>query len=255
MALHRFFVDGPLPAPTDAPVELPLSAADRRHLTSVLRAAPDDLIVLVVDGQAHTVRLAEVGERVTGTLLEALPAPVLPPVALVQGLPKSSKMDDIVRQTTELGVARIIPLAAERSVTKLEAGKADARVERWRRIAAEAAKQSQRAQAPEITPVLSLGELLGMLKASTVLVCWESATGAPGIGAALQSLAPDSSADVAVVVGPEGGLTAAEVTALEQAGGVLVTLGETILRTETAGVVATALALYARGALGAGDER
>lgn len=255
MALHRFFAAGHMPAAADAAddgsVTLPLAPADVHHLRDVLRLGPGDEIVLAGDGRAERVLLTEVSSQVHGMCSGVVTAAWLPRVTLVQGLAKGDKMDDIVRQTTELGVSRVIPFVAERSVVRLDSDKAAARAERWRRVAEEAAKQSQRVGVPLISPIVRLASLPSLLVGSAVLVCWEEAGGAAGVGAALAALAPSDDQDVAVVVGPEGGLTGYEAHSLQATGGALVSLGGTILRTETAGVVATALALYERGGLGA----
>lgn len=248
MTLHRFFATGSLV--TDDGV-LPLSEADVHHLRNVLRLASGDEIVLAGDGRAVRVRLSYVGEVVTGELMDDLPVAGSTRVTLVQGLAKSDKFDDVVRHATELGVERFIPLAADRSVVRLDAAKATARVERWQRIAAEAAKQSQQPTVPVVGAVTGISGLAALLAGALVLVCWEDATGAPGIAEAIERVALDPAAECAIVVGPEGGLTAAEVDALSRAGAELVTLGPTILRTETAGIVASALAIHARGGLGA----
>jgi 16S rRNA (uracil1498-N3)-methyltransferase len=246
MALHRFFAEGPVPAGGPLPLDTPTL----HHLRDVLRLAAGDEIVVVGEGVPFRVRLTAVGDVVEGERVEQLPAQRLPRVTLVQGLAKGEKMDDVVRQATEIGVSRIVPFAAERSVVKLDPGKAEARAERWRRIAAEAAQQSQRADIPEVAGLRRSSELPVSLSGSVVLVCWEDAAGTPGIAGALGRIAPSEDTDVAIVVGPEGGLTSAEVRALVAAGATVVSLGETVLRTETAGVVAAAIAIHARGGLG-----
>ncbi len=235
--------------PDEGPV--PLVQGDIHHLRDVLRLGPGDVIVVAFAGTAHQVRLSEVEPHVSGVMLAEVPAAMLPRVTLAQGIAKGEKMDDIVRQTTEIGVARIVPFAAERSVVRLDASKAAARTVRWRKIAAEAAKQSQRTDVPAVLDVVTSASLGAALAGSVVLVCWEDADGAPGIAAALEAIALLPQTDVAVVVGPEGGLTAQEVRRLVSAGATAVSLGGTILRTETAGVVACALAVHARGGLGA----
>lgn len=252
MTLHRFFAEsgtGDLAAP--GVHALPLAPSDVHHLRDVLRLQPNDEIALAAEGRTAIVRLTDVGDEVSGELVEYLPVVPMPRVTLVQGLAKGEKMDQIVRQVTELGVRRVVPFVAERSVVRLEGAKAAARVERWRRIAEEAAKQSQRSDVPEVTSLATVGGLHDVLADSVVLVCWEESH-AEGITAALAESAVN--ADVAVVVGPEGGLTAQEVSIFEGDGARVVSLGDTILRTETAGVVACALAIHARGGLGASHE-
>lgn len=253
MALHRFFAEEPLSPGAEHAEDgfvLPLSARDIHHLRDVLRLDSGDEVILVAGGRALQVKLLAVEERAIGRVTGDAAVAQLPRVTLVQGLAKGEKMDDIVRQTTELGVFRIVPFVAERSVVKLAPAKAEARTQRWRRVAAEAAKQSQRVDMPHVMPLAASEDLPALLGDATVLVCWEDAPEAPGIGEALRIEAPDAEAEVAVVVGPEGGLTAREVALLEAAGARTVSLGGTVLRTETAGVVATALALYERGGLG-----
>ncbi len=246
MANHRFFAAGEVPDEGT----MPLAPTDVHHLRDVLRLEPGDEVVIAYGGEAHLVRLTAVGVEVSGVRLGSASAPDVPRVVLVQGIGKGEKMDTVVRQATELGVARIVPLLAERSVVRLDAAKAAARTERWRRIAAEAAKQSQRADVPAIDAPMDAGALPGALGDALVLVCWEDAADAPGIGAAIEAAGPAAEGAVAVVVGPEGGLTASEVGVLADAGATVVSLGPTVLRTETAGVVALALALAARGGLG-----
>lgn len=230
---------------------IPLAPGALHHLRDVLRLDAGSEIIVVHGGVAARVRLTAVGESAEGEALELLPARHLPRVTLAQGLAKGEKMDDVVRQATEIGVSRIVPFSAERSVVRLDADKAAARVERWRRIAAEAAQQSQRADIPQVHALATSGELPDILEGSLMLVCWEDAIDAEGIASAIERLGPAPETDVTVVVGPEGGLTAGEVSLLEASGAVTVTLGATVLRTETAGVVATALAVHARGGLGA----
>ncbi len=248
MTLHRFFANGPLHAEHGV---VPLTDADAHHLRDVLRLTAGDEVVLAHSGRVVRVRLTQVGESITGEVVDDLPAPCIPPVTLVQGLAKGDKFDDVVRHATELGVSRFVPLAAARSVVRLDTAKASARVARWQRIAGEAAKQSQQSVVPIVEQVTSIDSLAEVLGGALVLVCWEDAVDAPGIEEAIARYTSGPDVECAVIVGPEGGLTAAEVDALERAGAVVVTLGPSVLRTETAGIVAAALALHARGGLGA----
>ncbi|MGB4593238.1 MAG: RsmE family RNA methyltransferase, partial [Coriobacteriia bacterium] len=150
MSAHRFFLAGPL-LPQIGP--LPLTDADRHHLRDVLRLAVDEEIVAVTPaGEAFRVRLSAIGpDAIEGEIVGPVPTPDVPRVWLVQGLAKGEKMDLVVRMATELGVERIIPLSTSRSVVRLDAGRAEVRVERWQRIVAGAAKQAQLARIPVVT--------------------------------------------------------------------------------------------------------
>jgi len=258
MSLHRFFVNAALPATaTDAWV-MPLSNRDIRHLMVVLRLEPGDRVVLadpagrVAEAVVRDVSAA----RITADVAEPSVPPVRPRVALAQGLARRERMEIAIQKATELGVAEIIPVAFARSVVKLDEEKAEKRTERWRRIAEEAAKQSQRAEIPLVREPVDLAALLDVTALyDVVLVPWEETVGSakpmPGIGAALDIAEATSRSSVLVVVGPEGGLEPAEVSAMVQAAGAIpVGLGDTILRTETAAVVAVALTSYELGGLG-----
>jgi 16S rRNA (uracil1498-N3)-methyltransferase len=161
-------------------------------------------------------------------------------VVLIQGVSKGDKLDAIVRDATELGATGIVPAIGERSVARPDA----ARAARWRRIAVEAARQCGRGDAPTIAAPVSFAEAVRAAGAGEALrLCFD-----PGadrsLGAALAALAQQA---VTFAVGPEGGLTPAELGAAEAAGFTRVTLGPLVLRTET--VCAAVLgALLARGA-------
>lgn len=249
MALPRFF----LAAPLSPGAPLPLAAADVHHLRDVLRLAAGERFVAVApDGHAFELRLERAdAEGVRATVVrEADRKAPLPPVTLVQGVCKGEKMDLIVRQAAELGVAAVVPLVTLRTVVRLDAEKARLRRERWRRVAEAAAKQSGRTSVPAVALPCGVADLPTILAGTRhLLVCWEDAAG-EGIGEALRALGARPDDGVALVVGPEGGLSAEEVDALVALGARPVSLGATILRTETAATVACALALYELGALG-----
>lgn len=179
-------------------------------------------------------------------------------VMLVQGLAKGDKMDVVIRHATELGVCAFLPFAAERTIVKLDDAKANKRLARWQTIAKSAAMQSGQPSVAEVLPVASLNTVCDTLKnATAVLVCWEEAPQTASLAHALSRglsacVSGASEARVAVVVGPEGGLSEREVSALLDCNprASLVSLGPSILRTETAGIVAPALALYELGQLG-----
>lgn len=247
--MHRFFLTGPRAEGEP----LPLATSDLHHLRDVLRLdAGAQIAVVEPDGVASEMRLSAVhADGVCAEFVRTLPHPYVPRVWLVQGLAKGEKMDLVVRQATELGVERIVPLTSERSVVRLDARKAVERTERWRRIAAEAAKQSQQTRVPQVAPLAEVSSLAAALaECALVLLAWEEAAGAPSIGEAVVAAALAADEAVAVIVGPEGGFTPGEAAAMVALGAQVVSLGPTVLRTETAGVAAPVLALAARGGLG-----
>ena len=265
MSLPQFFVDGQVLADeAPGPFPLRLSHGDAKH-ARVLRLAPGEHIAVVDAAQDYF-------ECEIVSFDEDLPLVRIsrhadasdhgPAVVLVQGLAKGDKMDEVVRHATELGVAGFIPLACKRSVVKLDAKKAAARTERWRAIAKSAAMQSGQLRVPEVSELVSVASACDLLKGATcVLVCWEDAPStarlADALSAALAStFTPACDARVAVVVGPEGGLAKDEVDSLLACNprSSLVSLGPSILRTETAGIVAPALVLYELGGLGARER-
>ena len=253
MTLHRFFLEGPLPEIGEG-VELAMSRADRHHLARVLRLVDGDRIVVAGrDGREAeaTVRSATV-ERVTADVGPAIERPRRPRVVLAAGVARRERMEFTIQKSTELGVAEIWPLASARCVVRLDEDRSARRGERWRRIAQEAAKQSQRPDVPVVRDAMSLDELLAETgRFDVVLVPWEEAAHtAVGIGEALDAHNAKADSAVLVVVGPEGGFEPAEVSALQDVGAHIVSLGDTVLRTETAAVVAVALAAYELGALG-----
>lgn len=255
MSLHRFFLTVPLPAKATDAWPVPLAERDVHHLARVLRLVAGHVIAVVgADGREAEAVLREVTEHdVVADIGAPRSRPAHPRVALAQGLARRERMELAIQKTTELGVSEIAPVAFARSVVKLADERAGKRAERWRRIAEEAAKQSQRTDVPLVREPIDLEGLLRLAATyDIVLVPWEEDAGnAPGIGEALSAAGATAASSVLVVVGPEGGLEPSEVERLETcSGGIRVSLGETILRTETAAVVALALALYELGGLG-----
>lgn len=262
MSLHHFFLDEQVLAAEEQEVfPLRLADEDRKHAKvlrlsvgehlSVIDAAQDyfECEIVSVSGGDMEVRIAQKLEAPQDQLN----------VVLVQGLAKGDKMDDIVRHATEVGISGFVPLSCSRSVVKLDAKKAAAKTQRWRSIAKSAAMQSGRLSMPEVSEPMTVAQAAAFLKEATaVLVCWEECLATSTIAKALASAFAECGvkdprdARIAVVVGPEGGLSADEVDLLTQGSRAWpVTLGPSILRTETAGVVAPALVMYECGGMGA----
>ena len=164
-------------------------------------------------------------------------------IALFQGLPKADKMELIVQKAVELGVGEIIPVAAGRSIVKLDEKKAKAKVSRWQGIAEVAAKQSRRGVIPKISEVMSIKEAAAYADSMDVkLIPYELAEDMAKTKEIISGIRPGES--VAVFIGPEGGFEEKEIAAAMERGFLPVTLGKRILRTETAGFTVLAWLMY-----------
>lgn len=240
MSRPRFFI-----AET-AGESVSITGPDVKHIRDVLRLGAG-AVIEVVD---TTPSLCEVEiehisrDAVIGIVLSRRePEATSPQVYLYQGLPKAGKIDIIIRQATEIGVAGVTPVLTERVVVALEPGKAEKKSARWQKIAEEAAKQSHRLSVPKIgTPLdwaSTLGELPGF---DQVVVFWEEER-----DRLLSEVLKSEASRIALIVGPEGGLSEGEIADLKALGAEVASMGENILRTETAGPIAVALTLYEHG--------
>lgn len=223
-----------------------LGTGDARKVAVVLRARDGDAIEVVdSSGRVYAGRVRLDGKHVRAVLEREAGAPraLRLAVTLAQGLPKGPKMDFVVEKATELGVAAILPFASSRTAGD---GARAGKLERWRRIAKSAAQQCGRVEVPEVAEPIDFAGLVERAASyDLVLVPWELAGAGP-----LRERLPElieGVRSVLLAIGPEGGFSHEEARALELAGAVLVSLGSRILRTETAGLVAYAVLLYASG--------
>ena len=232
--MHRFYADE---ARLSADAAY-LTAEDARHALRVLRMTEGQQAEIFQQGRRYLGEISAIaGEDVALRLLEELPTtePQLR-VTLYQGLPKADKMELIIQKAVELGAERIVPVAMSRCVVRLDERDGRKKQDRWQKIAREACKQSCRCQVPAVDAPLSFRELLHRLPDhDAALVPWEDARGY-SLNQFHQEH-PDVTR-LAVVIGPEGGMSAEEVAAMREAGCLPVTLGPRILRTETAGLAA-----------------
>jgi len=221
------------------------------HLSRVLRLLPEQE-VFVFDGLGREY----VGKIITihkdEALLSIKDSPFLPresslEVWLVQGIPKGEKMELIIQKATELGVRGIIPLKAQRCVVKLEGKKEKERRNRWQKVALEAVKQCHRALIPTVMPASTMKEFLqGLPPKRHLLIPWEEG-GSPFKEALKRVVGLQDSLPVYLIIGPEGGFAAEEVQQVQCCGGITVSLGPRILRTETAGLAALSALMFAWG--------
>lgn len=165
-------------------------------------------------------------------------------VYLFQGLPKADKMELIIQKAVELGVYRVIPVAAKRCVVKLDDKKARVKTARWQGIAEAAAKQSKRGIIPQVAEVCSFAQAVQMAADMDVkLIPYELAEGMDKTKELIGNLVPGQT--IAVFIGPEGGFEEAEVNQALEKGIEPITLGKRILRTETAGFTVLSWIMYA----------
>lgn len=212
-----------------------LDQDEMHHAKSVMRLKEGESITLILDGELYASEFTLNGEFELKEKLPSTEASVR--ITLYQGIPKGDKMDYIVQKCTESGVHRIVPVSMPRCVSKWENKDADKKVQRCQRIAHEAAKQSFRALCPEIGAPVTMKQLLSLIpRHELTLIPWEDQEG-NGLKALYQRHG-EFPRDIAIVIGPEGGMSADEVAQMTAAGAQCVTLGPRIFRTETAGLAA-----------------
>jgi 16S rRNA (uracil1498-N3)-methyltransferase len=208
---------------------LRLPEGEAHHVLKVLRGRTADALE-VVDADRRLF-LAELGRGGEASILEALEAPDEEDLdlSLYQAVPKGGRMDLVVEKATEVGATRIVPLVTERGIVRPRDGK----VERWRRVAEAAARQSLRLRVPDVAEPVHFSEAIRQVRGDGVLL-----HNAPD----LEALEAVVSAPVSLFVGPEGGWSEDELRVAEETGLVLAQLGPYRLRSETAGIVSVARA-------------
>lgn len=238
--LPRFFISPDHISGTN----IRIADEDVRHVVNVLRMkAGDELLLCDGQGTEYRTRIAVLNKTEVKTEIVTQTKNELrhPRVTLGQGLPKSDKMDFIVQKATELGVAAVVPLMTERTIVKVK--DEEKRLARWRKIAREAAMQSNRPDIPLIGPVVSFRDFIASLvpRSRTLsLLPWEEGTEL--IKNVLRQN-PDIE-DIMVLIGPEGGFSIKEAELAKTRGFHAVNLGPTILRTETAAVAVLSMIGY-----------
>ena len=220
-----------------------LEGEEGRHAATVMRIRAGEQLVLTDGaGSSATCTVAEAGKARLTVRIETVTyadRPV-PSVTVVQAIPKGDRGELAVEMLTEIDVDRIVPWAASRSVAVWRGERAAKSLAKWRATARAAAKQARRSWLPEVTDQASTGKVVALLQEADLAVVLHEGARVP-----LAALPLEGVERVVVVVGPEGGLTDEELAAFADAGGEVVRLGTSVLRTSTAGVVAVS-ALLAR---------
>lgn len=240
--MHQFFVE----SHQVGEEYITIAGEDARHIGQVLRMkAGEQLRVSDRQGRDFFCQVEQVErQQVTVRILyqdhERRELPVK--ISLFQGLPKGDKMDLVIQKAVELGVYEIIPVAMRNCVVKLDEKKAAAKGKRWNGIAESAAKQCRRSIVPAVRRVMDFSEAFSYASTMDVrLVPYENERGMERTRQVIGSLKREGT--LAVFIGPEGGFDKKEIEAIQQ-DVELLSLGNRILRTETAGMAVLSMLLY-----------
>lgn len=222
-----------------------ITGEEAQHISRVLRMKKGDEVTLCDgEGNFYEARLTDFNEKsVEAEILSMRRAETEPRVKLsiFQGVPKNPKLETIVQKLTEIGATAVVPMDTQRAVAKLDKS---AKVERLRKIAREAAKQSKRGIIPTVSDTMSFKDAIKeAAKANLMIIAYEEEH-ETSLKSALQGKTPES---VSVLIGPEGGFEKEEVEKAVALGAVSVTLGKRILRTETAPIAISSAILYELG--------
>lgn len=246
----KFFVEQDAVAGSEIYIE---KKEDIKHLTKVLRAKPGDTVCISDGGDwEYETEIAKIEDMCVTLKIIDKQKPAREPntrVTLYQGIPKASKMETIIQKTVELGVDSIVPVFMERTVVT-DKGQFDKKLQRWQKISDEAVKQCKRSRIPEVRKQISFAEavkeITGEAEYDLVICPYENEDNRT-MKDCLRETAAHKPSKIAVIIGPEGGFSDKEIQLLKEATAdkaQLVTLGKTILRTETAGLAALAMIMY-----------
>lgn len=223
-----------------------VTGGDARHLKTILRAEIGEMISVVTESNEFNAEIIEINkEDILCEIIEEIKRNNESKinVTLVQGIPKQTKMETIIQQNVELGVKNFIPLITERTVVKLnDKDREQKKLERWRKIAKESSKQSKRNIIPTVEDIMTVKELVERLKNedAEIIVPYELED-----MKILKDVLSEPKKNYYIIIGPEGGFDIKEIETFKEIGAHIVTLGKRILRTETAGIVAASVVMYA----------
>lgn len=246
--MHKFFID----KKNISGEKLYITGDDVNHINKVLRLNAGNNI-LVCDGYGHeyTSKIIDINKKeIICKIIDEFDNLSEPPVmvTLFQGLPKAQKMEYIIQKSVEIGIFKIQPVITQRVVVKTDGKDITNKLQRWRRISEEAAKQSNRGIIPEVPEPIAFEEAIEAVKSLDLSIVPYEKEKATGLKKILQY--KQNVKNVGVMIGPEGGFDELEIDKCIKAGVIPVTLGPRILRTETAGIAALSMILYEIGDMG-----
>ncbi len=239
--MHRIFVEDKLKVNT----HLKINDEQSHHLFNVLRMNTGDTIEVVDTNKDLYIATLEKASKFIITSKEKATTEAFTDVTIFQGAPKKSKFEQVIKMGTEIGAKRFILVEMKRSVVKIKQDKVDKLVNRWERIVLSASKQSKRQEIPKIDSPIGFREMINRFNQFDLIICLyenEDET-------TLRDINLKSGSKIALIIGPEGGISSQEAKKIGDAGAVFCSLGPRIMRTETAGVVALSIILHLTGDL------
>lgn len=246
MQTHRFY----LPRKKIETDGLVLKGDEAHHCHDVLRLdSGARIVVFDGEGREHLCKIREASSRQVSLVeVQKQNSPPLPfKVTLAQAIPKGKTMDVIIQKATELGVHRIIPVMSERTVVKIEEDESAKKIERWREIVIDAAKQSGNNWMPSVEAARSVRQLSGDVRHFDLALIGSLQPDARFLKSHLDDFMAEKKklpSSVLVVIGPEGDYTPAELSLLQGAGCRPITLGQIVLRSDTAAIYSLATLAY-----------
>lgn len=245
--MPRFYVEGC----SDASKSITITGEDVNHIKNVLRLKiGEEITICDGAGMEYICTLSEMEkEYVKADIVDVQKnAAELPcKITLFQGMPKSDKLEFIIQKAVELGATEIVPVMTKRTVVKLEDKKKDKKIDRYNAIAESAAKQSGRGVIPEVKSFMSYKQALDYARTFDMnLIPYENAEGIEFARKMLsEAAALPEGGRLGIFIGPEGGFALEEVEQAQEIGAKCITLGNRILRTETAGLAVLSILMFA----------
>lgn len=241
--MHRFFVDNC----SDIKDNIIIDGSDVNHIKNVLRLrCGEHILVSNGNGMDYECSIVDIDtDTVTAKVLDVFKNAAELPVniTLFQGMPKQDKLELIIQKSVELGVREIVPVITKRSVVKIDEKKAGKKIERYNSIAESAGKQSGRGIIPEVKEFMTFKQAIEYAKTLEMnIIPYEEAEGMAYSREVIKDIKNHKS--LGIFIGPEGGFAKEEVELAMSMGAKCITLGNRILRTETAGLAVLSIIMF-----------
>ncbi|MFZ3064250.1 MAG: RsmE family RNA methyltransferase [Nitrospirota bacterium] len=228
--------------------QVAISDTALKHITKALRLGKGDRIWLGDERKKrYLIELTEVDyKKATGRILETKEVSDAPAVEviLLQSVLKGEKMDILIQKAAELGVSKVIPVITERTIVKFSESRIPSKEKRWQSIAREASQQSGRWDVPEIAPITDFKYIFEKIgKVDLGLILWENEC-ENRLKTVLRRYKSDSVKRISAFIGPEGGFAEKEIELARENGFISVSMGDLILRAETAAIIIMGIIQY-----------